>query len=102
MKRLSLVLGVLALGLGAIARPLPAAAQQVVVLGGPTLAVTSQPCSAFTLYAPYGGYDPWAPPAATLFTAPRACGIGHYPPGFWGTDLVWRYSGPHVHAYTLR
>jgi hypothetical protein len=102
MKRFWPVVGALMLLWSVVARPTPAAAQQVVVLGGPTFAVTSEPCSPFTLYAPYDGGSPWAPPAVTLYTTPRACGIGHYPPGFWGTDLVWRYSGPHVHAYTLR
>jgi len=101
MNRLFLVVALLLLALAAVPHPRPAAAQSV-VFGGPTIAVTPGPCSPYTLYAPYGGYAPWEPPAATLYGTPRSCGIGQYPPGFWGTDLVWRYSGPHVHGYTLR
>ena len=102
MNRLFLVVALLLLALAAVLHPRPAAAQSVAVLGGPTIAVAPAPCSPYALYAPYGGYAPWAPPAAILYGTPRSCGIGQYPPGFWGTDLVWRYSGPHVHGYTLR
>ena len=66
MNRLFLVVALLLLALAAVPHPRPAAAQSV-VFGGPTIAVTPGPCSPYTLYAPYGGYAPWEPPAATLY-----------------------------------
>ena len=102
MNRFSLVAALLLVAFAAVLHPRAAVAQSFVVLGGPTIAVAPQACSPYTLYAPYGGYTPWDPPAAVLYGNPRSCGIGQYPPGFWGTDLAWRYSGPHVHGYTLR
>ena len=45
MNRLFLVVALLLLALAAVLHPRPAAAQSVVVFGGPTIAVTPGPCS---------------------------------------------------------
>jgi hypothetical protein len=91
------VLVAVVLAVGLLALPHPAAAQVIVLTPGyPLVAPAPYPPYGFypvpPYYSPYG-YSPYAPYAF------RSFGIGQYPPGYWGTDAVWRATEPHVHGY---
>jgi hypothetical protein len=92
MKTLVICLALIA---GLLALPQGASAQIVVLHPGYPM-VAPAPFVPYGFYAPppyYPGYYPG------LLGGVRAYGIGQYPPGYWGTDAVWRATEPHVHGY---